>query len=513
MTTESKCDSVYNTLLTTRRLRDSRVHGRDIEAEADADRGRVLFSAPFRRLQNKAQVFSLESNAAVRSRLTHSLEVSSIGRLVALEALNAFEEEEVQRLGIIGNELALITFVETACLVHDLGNPPFGHFGELAIGDWFHANESVFNPGSGGGLATLWSDYYSDFRFFDGNPQGIRILTRLQPSHASDRYGMNLTATTIAATIKYPWSPNKIGSDTGRKKAGYFLTESRLVKDIQDFVNITENTRHPLVYLMEAADDIAYCISDIEDGIEKGIISSRAFSEFITKKIENLDLVNSPSDEDKDDVKSIFDSLKLLDQPQTSFNGQTVEMFVPMLNFRSAVVRLLARHAGLSYRNHHDDIIKGNQFALMKKSRAREFLEALNEFARSNLYNSPTVRNREITAQAVLTGLLDAYKPIMSCNQERFKAILAGQHRDPAGNPIAWESSLLSRTPKKFLAVYHAAVKDSNEEANGDSGQANIMEQIHRMRFVVDYISGMTDEFALQSFRLVSGMDTSPFRS
>ena len=149
----------YERLLRGVRRRTSRVTGRSLEEEADADRGRVLFSAPFRRLQNKAQVFSLESNAAVRSRLTHSLEVSSIGRYVAQQAIKAFSAAELDTLGIAGKERALITFVETACLLHDLGNPPFGHFGEIAISDWFHVNaEAVKPPGIGGSEKQRWEN-------------------------------------------------------------------------------------------------------------------------------------------------------------------------------------------------------------------------------------------------------------------------------------------------------------------------------------------------------------------
>src|SRR5882762_4395057 len=151
----------YNRLLCGFRHRPSKVHGRNLEEEADADRGRVLFSAPFRRLQNKAQVFSLESNAAVRSRLTHSLEVSSIGRFVAQQAIKAFSPDELNSLGIAGKERPLITFVETACLLHDLGNPPFGHFGEIAVSDWFHLKESELKPdGIAGATEQNWDKCY-----------------------------------------------------------------------------------------------------------------------------------------------------------------------------------------------------------------------------------------------------------------------------------------------------------------------------------------------------------------
>jgi len=142
----------YDRLISAARHRPSRVKNRTLEEEADADRGRVLFCAPFRRLQNKAQVFSLESNAAVRSRLTHSLEVSSIGRFVAQQAVKAFPSADLKRLGLEGKERPLLTFVETACLLHDLGNPPFGHFGEIAISDWFHLKRTSVLPDAIGGI-------------------------------------------------------------------------------------------------------------------------------------------------------------------------------------------------------------------------------------------------------------------------------------------------------------------------------------------------------------------------
>src|SRR5882724_1946363 len=139
----------YKTLVTAQRARPSTnksIREDNLIEATESDRARVLFSAPFRRLQNKAQVFSLESNAAVRSRLTHSLEVSSIGRFVAQQALKAFSETETKKLGIDDKERPILTFVETACLLHDLGNPPFGHFGEIAISDWFHIYESALKP-------------------------------------------------------------------------------------------------------------------------------------------------------------------------------------------------------------------------------------------------------------------------------------------------------------------------------------------------------------------------------
>jgi dGTPase len=240
MTTRQRSDEKpYERLLSGRRQRPSRVKGRTLEEEADADRGRILFCAPFRRLQNKAQVFSLETNAAVRSRLTHSLEVSSIGRYVGQQALKAFTDGELAELGLIDKQRAFITFVETACLLHDLGNPPFGHFGEIAISDWFHLQASALKPsGIGGDKLHQWEKYYADFQHFDGNPQGFRICTKLQPPETGDLFGLNLTATTLASTVKYPWASDCVDSRT--KKPGFFHTEQGAIKWIREILTAVD---------------------------------------------------------------------------------------------------------------------------------------------------------------------------------------------------------------------------------------------------------------------------------
>lgn len=485
------------------------VTGRTLEEEADADRGRVLFSAPFRRLQNKAQVFSLESNAAVRSRLTHSLEVSSIGRFVAQQAIKSFSGKVLDDLGISGKERPLITFVETACLLHDLGNPPFGHFGELALSDWFHLHASNLIPSDiGGHPLSLWQTHYGDFPNFDGNPQGFRITTRLQPSETNDLNGMNLTATTLAATLKYPWTSNNLTTKGhARKKAGYFHTEKEVVDWICKNLEMSPETRHPLVYLMEAADDIAYCISDIEDGIEKGLISCQQFADAMLRALgENL-LRSTDVD-----LSAIGNALTLLKDPVRLIDGVSVERLTIMQDLRSAAIRYLARHAGATFRDAQEDVLRGTAKALLSDCEASPLLHALQQFAASSLYSSTLVRNRELTAQAVLSGLLDAYSPVMSCEVDRFKAALCGGRRDNGGQPIARESSLVARISKKHLAVYHESVRRMQAKPDG-GGVERVMERIYRIRMVVDHISGMTDEFALQSYQHIWGVHINPYRN
>ncbi|MHB8355450.1 MAG: dGTP triphosphohydrolase, partial [Vulcanimicrobiaceae bacterium] len=329
----------YGTLLQEIRRRLSRLAGRNaLDENADADHGRILFCAPFRRLQKKAQVFSLEMNAAVRSRLTHSLEVSSIGRLVAQQAIVALSPR-LDELGINGKERTLITFVEAACLIHDIGNPPFGHFGELTISEWFQEQKKkgkIKSTNLYGAAEAIWEKHYKDFLNFDGNPQGFRIVTRLQPDMPDDLHGLNLTATTLATAVKYPWTSEKIDVTTHRKKNGYFHTEQDVIDWIWTTLKLTEGTRHPLALLLEAADDIAYCISDIEDGIEKGRIDPRDFAQFMLSALAGTGFIN----EERNSPMTIVGALEEICNPKAT-------ALTPKKYFISAVLRDMAKADGM----------------------------------------------------------------------------------------------------------------------------------------------------------------------
>ncbi|HEN5446925.1 TPA: dNTP triphosphohydrolase, partial [Yersinia enterocolitica] len=265
-------------------------------AATQSDRARLIYSAPFRRLQQKAQVFSLESNSAVRSRLTHSIEVSHIGRYIVaaiFEKLDTAENiAEEQKNYWIKNSLAISNIVETACLMHDIGNPPFGHFGEAAISKWASSPEAkvtlcqALNEDD-----KKYTDYapLEDFQNFDGNPQGFRIITKLQGDDGF--YGLNLTYTQLVAFLKYTYSPQTKSQNQNTpfsKKIGFFDTERDVIEGAWNSLNMKNNTRHPLGFLMEASDDISYCISDIEDGIEKGIISVEHFRKEVLKDLKKV---------------------------------------------------------------------------------------------------------------------------------------------------------------------------------------------------------------------------------
>lgn len=462
------------------RLRSS-PHDRAIEEEAQSDQARVLYSSPFRRLQNKAQVFALEPNAAVRSRLTHSLEVSSVGRLIALAILRQFGPDRAS-LGLTeGYESAFVTFAETACLLHDIGNPPFGHYGELAISEWFSRHKGDLKKSSFGKTVrdSDWDLPYRDFTAFDGNPQGVRIVVRLQ--WHDDEFGLNLTATQIASMIKYPISTTE--AQPKSVKAGFFQTESSIQARVWEILGMPLGIRHPLVMIMEAADDIGYCMSDIEDALEKEVISYEAF-------VRHMRAFTRFSD--RGWIPTLISLL-----PDTP-NG-----LMPLLDFRTTLTRTLTKICATQYVKEHDVVLAGSCESLFIKGSAEcALLEHLKTFAKEHIYRSGSVRDRELVAYSVLSGLLDTYKPLLTCDEDAFLRAIRSLAADGYLERPSIEGTLLSRFPRKHRQAYLDAV---NRLPPGDGMKKRIEEWMLRAHLVVDFVSGMTDDFAFEMHNLTSG--------
>lgn len=240
--------------------------------EIERDYDRILFAAPTRRLADKTQVYPLDKNDSVRNRLTHSHEVSALARSIGLRLV--YEKREI--FAGIESEAYLQRSVPALLaaigLVHDLGNPPFGHQGEYAIQDWFKTNqETVF--------ADAPEDSH-DFVNFDGNAQTVRLVTRLQL--LNDSFGLNLTYATLAALIKYPVGTGESDSDKW-KKQGFFKSEKDIVEEVWGVTGLQSGVRHPLTYVMEACDDIAYSVLDAEDTVKKGLASYYDLIRFLEK--------------------------------------------------------------------------------------------------------------------------------------------------------------------------------------------------------------------------------------
>lgn len=264
----------WSDLNSTSRLRPSLVKKSeaDLRSAYEGDYDRVLFSSAFRRLQDKTQVFPLDRNDFVRTRLTHSLEVSTVGRDMGSSVAKVLERQGIDRNL---NPEDAGTLVATACLLHDIGNPPFGHSGEQSIGQWF---KSRFDNGK---LKIEDRQERLDLEKFEGNASGFRIATRLQ--HLGQSYGMNLTAGALACLMKYPCGSHEVNWHIKAKerpkkcsKFGYFKADAVTFRRVQTLTKLSGITRHPLTFLMEAADDIVYSAVDLEDALKKG--TRRAWS-------------------------------------------------------------------------------------------------------------------------------------------------------------------------------------------------------------------------------------------
>lgn len=500
----------YRQLISATRQRDSTVsEKRSIDQESESDRGRVIFSSPLRRLQQKAQVYSLEDNAAVRSRLTHSLEVAQTGRWLGQLILTQLGRRGQKKFGLDDRNIAFLNFIETSCLIHDLGNPPFGHLGEFSIQDWFkkNAENCLFSACRGGfngkdlneadlGPNSQYDIGIKDFTSFDGNCQGLRIVCRLQ--WKSDEHGLNLTYTQLLSYLKYVLHAHSAnGKDGAKKKGGYFLSEEPIVLRAWQILGMEPHTRHPLAYIMEAADDIAYSISDIEDAIEKGLIRLEDFLEYLESKTVGL---KSRTKTAKAIRKSIATARKQLFDPNC---------LCAYTDLRTSLTRILARFAAEKFVQNHAGFLNGTAPPLFDENNSVNCLESslifvIKSFALSKIYPSPAASNNELAGYAVLHGLLDHHLPLLSCRRETFEKLCCPgiELADKAFKPNKLQQRLFERLPVKYRRNYREEVGSLPK----DTVEGAIQEWFCRAHLITDYISGMTDDFALETFQLLSGI-------
>ena len=273
----------WSLILNKKRIKDYKITKKssDSRDEFENDYDRILFSASFRRLQDKAQVFPLEKLDFVRTRLTHSLEVSStaksLGRSIGNILMENMTQEETITLEYVQD---MCNILACAGLIHDLGNPPFGHFGEVAIREWFKEKlylnaDDTYTFKFDKFECILTKQEGNDLLNFEGNAQALRILTKLH--FVIDRFGMNLTIGVLSSIIKYPISSLEIDKGQNQnKKIGYYKSEEEIFKEIMTVTEL-EHCRNPLVFILEAADDIAYLLGDLEDAFNKDIVSHDLF--------------------------------------------------------------------------------------------------------------------------------------------------------------------------------------------------------------------------------------------
>lgn len=413
---------------------------RHTRSDFQRDYDRLVFSSPFRRLQNKTQVFPLPGSVFVHNRLTHSLEVSSVGRSMAAEAAIILRErhageEWVECISHIPDITA------TACLCHDLGNPPFGHSGEKTIATYFSEG-----PGQ------QWRHYlntpqWADFVNFEGNANSFRLLTHQFVGRRKGGFAM--TYSTLASIVKYPYSSEFAGK---KGKFGFFESERPLFERVARQLGIPRFSdgryaRHPLVWLMEAADDICYQIMDLEDAHRLHIIPTEETTEILLNFFE-------PEYRDKR-----LASMRRLEDPNEQIGY-----------LRSRVIGELVASCARSFADHEQEILEGKlQTSLVSLSSPvlREAYANCARVAESRIYCSSDVVDIEIAGNRIITYLMEVLMEAVMNPEKNFSRLL------------------LKKVPEQY--DIHAADK------------------YDRILAVLDFISGMTDIYALDLFRKLNG--------
>jgi len=456
---------MYDSLITP-----ARIHpwgSEELLEATEQDRARIVQAAPVRRLQQKTQVFPLDVKASVRSRLTHSLEVQETGRQISRRILAALPAGTVC-------EGAFINLVEMACLLHDVGNPPFGHFGEQVMSQWLAQSlDELFARAHDQLPSPQWAELRQDLLVFDGNAQSLRLVHSL--------HEMNLTLGQLAALCKYPQQPllhhpQGYGQHHGwTSKRGIFFSEQPLYRALGQSLGLAPGCRHPLVYIMEAADDISYCIADLEDAVDRRILTQG-------------ELLVALRGADEGDYMA-----SLLEEALASGRG-----FFP--HFRQHLTRDLVALAAHTYVSDHEAILSGAypRALLHGQAPAARVLDTLKRVAREQVFMRPEVEALELEGHAALRGVLSTYSCLLALPAAQFERLLAGN----GGSELFFARRLFHRLSARHLKAYRLAVASRDPRFDKCSEQ----EWYYRVRLLLDYVSGMTDTYALEEFRLLSGI-------
>ena len=425
-------------LISNKRLgqEDLHISRKDDRTEFKRDYDRLIFSAPFRRLQNKTQVFPLPGSIFVHNRLTHSLEVASVGRSLGDDVAHQLIDRHPELVHTLFAEIGSI--VSAACLAHDMGNPPFGHSGERAIASYFSEGDGITYKGQ------LTPDQWADITHFDGNANAFRLLTHQFKGRRMG--GFVLTYSTLASIVKYPYP----AIEATKQKFGFFTQERPLYERIATELGLCRQEgfmRHPLAYLVEAADDICYEIMDIEDAHKLKILSTTETRDLM------LGFVNP------DRRQHIIERASAVDD----LNEQVVY-------FRSCAIGALERECVRIFVENEDAILTGTfTGSLIDHScpLVKEAYAACVKVAKSRIYRSRDVVDTELAGYKIIYTLINLFT----------NAVMSPQH--------AYSRLLLDRVSSQYEV---------------DSPDTYV-----RIMAVLDYLSGMTDVFALDLYRKING--------
>ncbi|MBN9332195.1 dGTP triphosphohydrolase [Devosia sp.] len=444
----------WNRLLSEERLGDKKYVPQASRSIFVQDHDRIIFSAPFRRLANKTQVQPLYEHDHVHHRLIHSIEVSSVGRSLAMRIGHWLAEQNHIEAG---GEHSLANIVQAACVAHDIGNPPFGHSGEDAMGAWFAEQFS-----EGRGLAgDLDPSLRPEFTAFEGNAQGFRILTRLE-MYRNDG-GMRLSKATLGAFMKYPVTAKtraavKASGDAsyvGLKKFGVFSSETALFEDVAASLGLPEERigdqtwwrRHPLVFVVEAADDICYNIVDIEDAFTTGELSYEAVVKILVEAAKPRDA--GAGDRNQAEHVAMLRAMAI---------GKAIDSCVE------------------AFKAHYEPIMAGTfSGALTEVGEMAPIFENMRKLSSDHIFTARRKTELEISGRRiignVMSGILPVFEDLASVN---------------------WQAERIGARSQQLVRALDLDLRDLTTPASA-------------LHALADYTSGMTDRYALRISKMLSG--------
>ncbi|MDO4344332.1 MAG: deoxyguanosinetriphosphate triphosphohydrolase [Eubacteriales bacterium] len=452
----------------------------DLRSEFEKDYHRIIGSASFRRLQDKTQVFPLDKSDFIRTRLTHSLEVSSIARSLGQNISQYIIRNSKEPGFDLQMQADVCSIVQCAGLIHDIGNPPFGHFGETTIRDWFKVNLPRLTF-----VGTPLSEYLApqmvqDFYHFEGNAQALRLVTKLH--FLVDENGMNLTYALLNTIIKYPVSSLEINRKSGNikdKKLGYFYADRDIFEKIQNATHV-KGCRHPLCYILEAADDIAYLTADIEDGYRKGYISYRTLLE----ELRSEDVLRRMLPDDQNIYMDMVNRLERKYESGIKRNVSDPESYA-VSNWIVNVQGFLIACATYGFTKNYRAIMNGTFTAdLFQGSHGAALHERLGDIAYRYVFVSRPIYKLEIAAATILDSLLE-------------KFVTAAIYYDTEHELTDVQDKMMTLISENYKAVYR-------RYSEGKSSQEKLY---LRLMLVTDNICGMTDSYAKRLYQELNGID------
>ncbi|MFI3171463.1 MAG: deoxyguanosinetriphosphate triphosphohydrolase [Eubacteriales bacterium] len=472
----------WKQLLSTKRQRDhsnGKIYkSADLRSEFEKDYHRIVGSASFRRLQDKTQVFPLDKSDFIRTRLTHSLEVSSIAKSLGQNIGENILTYKKDLNFTVQMKEDMCNILQCSGLIHDIGNPPFGHFGEEAIRKWFQIHLPKIQYQGATVHDTLLPQMREDFYHFEGNAQALRLVTKLH--FLVDENGMNLTYALLNTIIKYPVSSLEINKKSGNikdKKMGYYFADGEIFEDIQR-VTGTNGRRHPLTFILEAADDIAYKTADIEDAFVKGFLSYHTLR-------EELKVLKANTNE-ADSTGTRIDPLEILDRQYERGLKQGV-VNIEEYAVKNWIVRIqgfIINCATFGFTTNYKTIMAGEyKKDLFYGTYGEQLMNLLGDLAYRRVFSSNAIYKVEVKESVILNHLMNLFVGTVL-------------KYDTDMELDALDVRVMSFVSDNYINIYHHRA----------AGKSEAEKLYLRLLLVTDYICGMTDSYALRLYQEIQGL-------